>query len=100
MNKNGAYQVKANEVVQGKFHGKALSATRMTSDYEPLPPKMEAIENTEPKQMEVPIGTPKTRRIGVSTSRYIITEVVSIVIVSSYSWVVFFCILLMAFNML
>lgn len=50
--KNGAYQVKANEVVQGKFHGKALSATRMTSDYEPLPPKMEVWNDMNPKEID------------------------------------------------
>ena len=49
--KNKAYQVKANEVVQGKFRGKAVSPTRVVSNYEPLAPKMEVWNDMNPKEI-------------------------------------------------
>lgn len=49
--KNKGYQLKANEVVQGKFHGRATSPTRVVSNYVPIPPKMEVWNDMNPKEI-------------------------------------------------
>lgn len=49
--KNDGYQWKGNEITQGKFKGKAVSATKMTSNYEPIPPKMEVWNDMNPPQI-------------------------------------------------
>ena len=49
--KNKGYQWKPTEIVQGKFHGKALSATKVVSNYVPIPPKMEVWNDMNPKEI-------------------------------------------------
>ncbi|MCF0196655.1 MAG: hypothetical protein HUK03_05400, partial [Bacteroidaceae bacterium] len=49
--KNKGYQWKPAEIVQGKFKGKALSPTRVVSNYVPIPPKMEVWNDMNPKEI-------------------------------------------------
>ena len=39
--KNSEYQWRGNEILQGKFRGRAVSPTEVTSNYVPLEPRME-----------------------------------------------------------
>ena len=50
--KNKGYQWKGNQITQGKFTGKALSATQVTSNYVPIPPKMEVWNDMNPKEID------------------------------------------------
>ena len=50
--KNKAYQIKGNQVKQGKYTGKAISATQIQSNYVPIPPKMEVWNNMNPKEID------------------------------------------------
>lgn len=49
--KNKCYQWKGNSIVQGKFVGKAVSPTKVTSNYVPIPPKMEVWNDMNPKEI-------------------------------------------------
>lgn len=50
--KNKAYQIKGNQVKQGKYTGKAISATQIQSNYVPIPPKMEVWNDMNPKEID------------------------------------------------
>lgn len=49
--KNKGYQWKGSEIVQGKFKGRAVSATKVVSNYVPIPPKMEVWNDMNPKEI-------------------------------------------------
>ena len=50
--KNSEYQWKGNEILQGKFRGRAVSPTEVTSNYVPLEPRMEVWNDMNPKEID------------------------------------------------